>query len=140
MDPVQEEKKNKGGHAKKTKISKILSDLGSEVLHYVQPLLIIALIVLFLYAMGTMIIRASNEDIEEIAPHYIQVELGEHYQLKTWEYTNSLFQTEISYIGVNEKSNERKEVMHEKVTVRDMKEALEKEKTRKKLEKKLDDR
>lgn len=140
MDPIQEEEKKLERHAKKTKRGKIFSELGDIFLCIGIPLLCIGINVFFLFSAITNQIRASDEEIKEIAPHYIQVELGEHYQLKTWEYTNSLFQTEISYIGVNKKSNERKEVIHEKVTIHDMKEVLAKEKTRKKLEKKLEGR
>ncbi|MBC6304238.1 hypothetical protein [Listeria immobilis] len=140
MDPIQEEEKKLKRHAKKTKRSKIFSELGDNILYYGLPLLFIGMIVFLFLSVVNGLIRASDEEIEEIAPHYIQVELGEHYQLKTWEYTNSFFQTEISYIGVNEKTNKRKEVIHEKVTLHEMEETLAKEKTRKKLEKQLDSR
>ncbi|EAC5586485.1 hypothetical protein NB38_01510 [Listeria monocytogenes] len=96
-------------------------------------------VIVYAISCASKILFVSDEKVEQIVPKYISIEIGDNYELKEWEYENGLLRrVEISYIAVNKKTNEKLEVIHDTVNYSDMEETIAKEKTRKKLEKKLE--
>ncbi|EFU7331890.1 hypothetical protein [Listeria seeligeri] len=96
-------------------------------------------ILVYMISGFSKILFVSDEKMEQIVPKYISIEIGDNYELKEWEYENGfLRRVEISYIAVNKKTNEKLEVIHDVVRYSDMEDTIAKEKTRKRLEKKLE--
>ncbi|EEO3273149.1 TPA: hypothetical protein ACP2NT_002082 [Listeria monocytogenes] len=96
-------------------------------------------ILVYMISGFSKILFVSDEKMEQIVPKYISIVIGDNYELKEWEYENGfLRRVEISYIAVNKKTNEKLEVIHDVVRYSDMEDTIAKEKTRKRLEKKLE--
>ncbi|MBC1775959.1 hypothetical protein [Listeria seeligeri] len=93
----------------------------------------------------TMIDPNSNEEVKSQTQDYIEIQLGDDYQLAAWDYDYincplipyALINVEVSYIGINNKTGKKKEVIEEDVSLSQIVEAIDKEKTKKRLEKQI---
>ncbi|EPM5620873.1 hypothetical protein ACTU7N_000473 [Listeria monocytogenes] len=82
----------------------------------------------------------SDKEVSTSTENYIEIQLGKEYQLKSWEYEYiTPDDVEISYIGVNEKNGKRIEVMEKRIPFSEVKEVISKDKTKRRLESKIED-
>lgn len=82
----------------------------------------------------------SDKEVSTSTENYIEIQLGKEYQLKFWEYEYiTPDDVEISYIGVNEKNGKRIEVMEKRIPFSEVKEVISKDKTKRRLESKIED-
>lgn len=112
-------------------------------------IIIQCLIALIFIGMGTLIIimvnTTSNEMVKNQTQDYIEIQLGNEYQLATWDYDYfnwplipyDLKNVEVSYIGIDNKTGKKKEVIKEDISLGKIAEVIDKEKTKKKLEKQI---
>ncbi|EAW7168021.1 hypothetical protein FG264_14955 [Listeria monocytogenes] len=97
------------------------------------------MVMLFFYACG--VFNPSDEEVSTSTENYIEIQLGKEYQLKSWEYEYiTPNDVEISYIGVNEKNGKRIEVMEKRIPFSEVKEVISKDKTKRRLESKIEDK
>ncbi|MCQ87943.1 hypothetical protein DTQ80_14575 [Listeria monocytogenes] len=106
---------------------------------YLIPLCMVILMVMLLL-WGLRVFNPSDKEISTSTENYIEIQLGKEYQLKSWEYEYiTPDDVEISYIGVNEKNGKRIEVMEKRIPFSEVKEVISKDKTKRRLESKIED-
>lgn len=107
---------------------------------FIVGLLIIAFSFLVV-AVATKITIPSDEEISSITQDYIEIQLGHEYELEVWDFDVihqfGIINVEVSYIGIDSKTGKKKEVMEEMVTLTEMNETIDKEETKKRLEKEI---
>ncbi|EAC6224328.1 hypothetical protein AOC40_13760 [Listeria monocytogenes] len=103
-------------------------------------LLIIAFIVLIM-GVVTEINTHSDEEIRSLTQDYIEIQLGDEYKLEAWDvdiyHQFGITDVEVSYIGIDSETGKKKEAMEEMVSLREINETIEKEETKKRLEKEI---
>lgn len=100
--------------------------------------MVILMVMLLLW--GLRVFNPSDKEISTSTENYIEIQLGKEYQLKSWEYEYiTPDDVEISYIGVNEKNGKRIEVMEKRIPFSEVKEVISKDKTKRRLESKIED-
>ncbi|TYU31390.1 hypothetical protein [Listeria monocytogenes] len=103
-------------------------------------LLIIAFIVLIM-GVVTEINTHSDEEIRSLTQDYIEIQLGDEYKLEAWDvdiyHRFGITDVEVSYIGIDSETGKKKEAMEEMVSLREINETIEKEETKKRLEKEI---
>ncbi|WP_341485424.1 hypothetical protein [Listeria seeligeri] len=119
---------------KRSFFQKFLHGYGADMFF----VLILVTVLLSLVLTVRAIVMPTDGEVEQIVPKYIEIQLGDNYVLKECEYTNCFSGIEMSYIGINEETKERKEVIEECITFYEMEEVISKDKTKKRLESKLD--
>ncbi|MBC2344564.1 hypothetical protein HBP38_13010 [Listeria welshimeri] len=107
------------------------------------------LMVLFVIGVVTLILIIVNTTSDEIVKNqtqdYIEIQLGDEYQLAAWDYDYFncplipyVFKNvEVSYIAINNKTGKKKEVIEEDVSFSKIAEVIAKEEKKKKLEKEI---
>ncbi|EBF5119654.1 hypothetical protein FZ085_14720 [Listeria monocytogenes] len=106
---------------------------------YLIPLCMVILMVM-LFSMLFGLFNPSDKEVSTSTENYIEIQLGKEYQLKSWEYEYiTPDDVEISYIGVNEKNGKRIEVMEKRIPFSEVKEVISKDKTKRRLESKIED-
>ncbi|EHM3340630.1 hypothetical protein ABFW39_002990 [Listeria monocytogenes] len=107
------------------------------------------LMVLFVIGMVTLILiivnTTSDEMVKNQTQDYIEIQLGDEYQLAAWDYDYFncplipyvFKKVEVSYIGIDSETGKKKEVMEEDISLSKIVEANDKEKTKKRLEKEI---
>ncbi|EKZ0315114.1 hypothetical protein RCB63_002846 [Listeria monocytogenes] len=107
---------------------------------FIVGLLIIAFSFLVV-VVATKITIPSDEEISSITQDYIEIQLGHEYELEVWDFDVihqfGIINVEVSYIGIDSKTGKKKEVMEEMVTLTEMNETIDKEETKKRLEKEI---
>ncbi|ENI8777694.1 hypothetical protein ABZ034_002876 [Listeria monocytogenes] len=119
-------------------VIQVIRDDGSG--KFIVGLLIIAFSFLVV-AVATKITIPSDEEISSITQDYIEIQLGHEYELEVWDFDVihqfGIINVEVSYIGIDSKTGKKKEVMEEMVTLTEMNETIDKEETKKRLEKEI---
>lgn len=93
----------------------------------------------------TIIDPHYNEKVKSQTQDYIEIQLGDDYQLAAWDYDYfncplipyALINVEVSYIGINNKTGKKKEVIEEDVSLSKIAEVIAKEEKKKRLEKQM---
>ncbi|ECK6839746.1 hypothetical protein FSB91_13960, partial [Listeria monocytogenes] len=99
-----------------------------------------AALTVMLFSMLFGLFNPSDKEVSTSTENYIEIQLGKEYQLKSWEYEYiTPDDVEISYIGVNEKNGKRIEVMEKRIPFSEVKEVISKDKTKRRLESKIED-
>ncbi|EAW7173823.1 hypothetical protein FG303_14310 [Listeria monocytogenes] len=103
--------------------------------------LLIIIFSLLVALVVTKIITPSDEEVRSLTQDYIEIQLGDEYKLEAWDFDINhqigVADVEVSYIGINSKTGKRKEVMGEMVSFREINETIDKEETKKRLEKEI---
>ncbi|EAC2786910.1 hypothetical protein QPJ54_002977 [Listeria monocytogenes] len=103
--------------------------------------LLIIIFSLLVVSVVTEITTPSDEEVSSLTQDYIEIQLGDEYELEAWEFDIiHLFASttvEVSYIGIDSKTGKKKEVMEETVPLTEMNETIDKEETKKRLEKEI---
>ncbi|EAE7350632.1 hypothetical protein BKC16_14840 [Listeria monocytogenes] len=83
----------------------------------------------------------SDEEIRSLTQDYIEIQLGDEYKLEAWDvdiyHQFGITDIEVSYIGIDSETGKKKEAMEEMVSLREINETIEKEETKKRLEKEI---
>ncbi|EAE7281424.1 hypothetical protein BJN22_08425 [Listeria monocytogenes] len=83
----------------------------------------------------------SDEEIRSLTQDYIEIQLGDEYKLEAWDvdiyHQFGITDVEVSYIGIDSETGKKKEAMEEMVSLREINETIEKEETKKRLEKEI---
>ncbi|EAD0725626.1 hypothetical protein ABS754_002938 [Listeria monocytogenes] len=110
-----------------------------KFMFFLIPLCMVILMVM-LFSMLFGLFNPSDKEVSTSTENYIEIQLGKEYQLKSWEYEYiTPDDVEISYIGVNEKNGKRIEVMEKRIPFSEVKEVISKDKTKRRLESKIED-
>ncbi|EHW6680056.1 hypothetical protein K2003_002869 [Listeria monocytogenes] len=116
----------------------IVDKLVKFMLYLIPLCMVILMVMLLLWGLG--VFNPSDKEISTSSENYIEIQLGNEYQLKSWEYEYiTPDDVEISYIGVNEKNGKRIEVMEKRIPFSEVKEVISKDKTKRRLESKIED-
>ncbi|EPS1327062.1 hypothetical protein ACVBUS_002980 [Listeria monocytogenes] len=114
-------------------------DKSMKFMFFLIPLCMVILMVM-LFSMLFGLFNPSDKEVSTSTENYIEIQLGKEYQLKSWEYEYiTPDDVEISYIGVNEKNGKRIEVMEKRIPFSEVKEVISKDKTKRRLESKIED-
>ncbi|HHP9242021.1 TPA: hypothetical protein ACSJYH_002910 [Listeria monocytogenes] len=96
---------------------------------------------LLVVSVVTEITTPSDEEVSSLTQDYIEIQLGDEYELEAWDFDIihqfCITNVEVSYIGIDSKTGKKKEVMEEMVALREMNETIDKEETKKRLEKEI---
>ncbi|ECJ9747811.1 hypothetical protein FQR52_14885 [Listeria monocytogenes] len=136
-----ENRRKRFQYALKNKIQAFWNDYINIITFGLMVLLSIGMVVLI----TTIIDPHSNEKVKSQTKDYIEIELGDEYQLVAWDYdyfncplTPYVFKNvEVSYIAINNKTGKKKEVIEEDVSLSKIAEVIAKEEKKKKLEKEI---
>ncbi|EHD1636881.1 hypothetical protein ACIT6Z_003022 [Listeria monocytogenes] len=116
----------------------VVDKLVKFMLYLIPLCMVILMVMLLLWGLG--VFNPSDKEISTSTENYIEIQLGNEYQLKSWEYEYiTPDDVEISYIGVNEKNGKRIEVMEKRIPFSEVKEVISKDKTKRRLESKIED-
>ncbi|EAD8349020.1 TPA_asm: hypothetical protein GGB46_14525 [Listeria monocytogenes] len=116
----------------------VVDKLVKFMLYLIPLCMVILMVMLLLWGFG--VFNPSDKEISTSTENYIEIQLGKEYQLKSWEYEYiTPDDVEISYIGVNEKNGKRIEVMEKRIPFSEVKEVISKDKTKRRLESKIED-
>ncbi|EAC4737219.1 hypothetical protein LG489_002926 [Listeria monocytogenes] len=116
----------------------VVDKLVKFMLYLIPLCMVILMVMLLLWGLG--VFNPSDKEISTSTENYIEIQLGKEYQLKSWEYEYiTPDDVEISYIGVNEKNGKRIEVMEKRIPFSEVKEVISKDKTKRRLESKIED-
>ncbi|EAF2521707.1 hypothetical protein [Listeria monocytogenes] len=116
----------------------VVDKLVKFMLYLIPLCMVILMAMLLLWGLG--VFNPSDKEISTSTENYIEIQLGKEYQLKSWEYEYiTPDDVEISYIGVNEKNGKRIEVMEKRIPFSEVKEVISKDKTKRRLESKIED-
>ncbi|MDT0067283.1 hypothetical protein QJV38_14205 [Listeria cossartiae subsp. cayugensis] len=103
--------------------------------------LLIIIFSLLVVSVVTEITTPSDEEVSSLTQDYIEIQLGDEYELEAWDFDIiHLFGSttvEVSYIGIDSKTGKKKEVMKETVPLMEINETIDKEETKKRLEKEI---
>ncbi|EAE9169127.1 hypothetical protein [Listeria monocytogenes] len=127
--------------ALKNKIQDFWNDYINIIIFGLMILLSIGIVVLI----TTIIDPHYNEKVKSQTQDYIEIQLGDDYQLAAWDYDYfncplipyALINVEVSYIGINNKTGKKKEVIEEDVSLSKIAEVIAKEEKKKRLEKQM---
>lgn len=141
--------RNRGGwmemenHRKRYKypLKNVIQDLWDDDMGKILVYLLIFAFILLCGSVVTKINTPSDEEIRSLTQDYIEIQLGDDYKLEAWDvdinHQFGITSVEVSYIGVDSETGKKKEVMEEDISLSKIVEAIDKEKTKKRLEKEI---
>ncbi|EAV9833058.1 hypothetical protein FFD46_14555 [Listeria monocytogenes] len=130
-------------HRKRYKypLKNVIQDLWDDDMGKILVYLLIFAFILLCGSAVTKINTPSDEEIRSLTQDYIEIQLGEDYKLEAWDvdinHQFGITSVEVSYIGVDSETGKKKEVMEEDISLSKIVEAIDKEKTKKRLEKEI---
>ncbi|RJY80720.1 hypothetical protein [Listeria monocytogenes] len=130
-------------HRKRYKypLKNVIQDLWDDDMGKILVYLLIFAFILLCGSVVTKINTPSDEEIRSLTQDYIEIQLGDDYKLEAWDvdinHQFGITSVEVSYIGVDSETGKKKEVMEEDISLSKIVEAIDKEKTKKRLEKKI---
>ncbi|EMC3833860.1 hypothetical protein VDN17_002901 [Listeria monocytogenes] len=130
-------------HRKRYKypLKNVIQDLWDDDMGKILVYLLIFAFILLCGSVVTKINTPSDEDIRSLTQDYIEIQLGDDYKLEAWDvdinHQFGITSVEVSYIGVDSETGKKKEVMEEDISLSKIVEAIDKEKTKKRLEKEI---
>ncbi|HAO6202689.1 TPA: hypothetical protein IQB34_002197 [Listeria monocytogenes] len=130
-------------HRKRYKypLKNVIQDLWDDDMGKILVYLLIFAFILLCGSVVTKINTPSDEEIRSLTQDYIEIQLGDDYKLEAWDvvinHQFGITSVEVSYIGVDSETGKKKEVMEEDISLSKIVEAIDKEKTKKRLEKEI---
>ncbi|EPC4765813.1 hypothetical protein Q6943_002752 [Listeria monocytogenes] len=130
-------------HRKRYKypLKNVIQDLWDDDMGKILVYLLIFAFILLCGSVVTKINTPSDEEIRSLTQDYIEIQLGDDYKLEAWDvdinHQFGITNVEVSYIGVDSETGKKKEVMEEDVSLSKIVEAIDKEETKKRLEKEI---
>ncbi|KXS57005.1 hypothetical protein AWJ03_14475 [Listeria monocytogenes] len=130
-------------HRKRYKypLKNVIQDLWDDDMGKILVYLLIFAFILLCGSVVTKINTPSDEEIRILTQDYIEIQLGDDYKLEAWDvdinHQFGITSVEVSYIGVDSETGKKKEVMEEDISLSKIVEAIDKEKTKKRLEKEI---
>ncbi|MCD2228805.1 hypothetical protein [Listeria monocytogenes] len=130
-------------HRKRYKypLKNVIQDFWDDDMGKILVYLLIFAFILLCGSVVTKINTPSDEEIRSLTQDYIEIQLGDDYKLEAWDvdinHQFGITSVEVSYIGVDSETGKKKEVMEEDISLSKIVEAIDKEKTKKRLEKEI---
>ncbi|EHO5110652.1 hypothetical protein KLP99_002882 [Listeria monocytogenes] len=122
-------------------LKNVIQDLWDDDMGKILVYLLIFAFMLLCGSVVTKINTPSDKEIRSLTQDYIEIQLGDEYKLEAWDvdiyHQFGITKVEVSYIGIDSETGKKKEVMKEEISLSKIVEAINKEKTKKKLEKQI---
>ncbi|MBC1572772.1 hypothetical protein HCJ25_14080 [Listeria sp. FSL L7-1426] len=123
-------------------LKNVIQDLwNTETGKFIACLMWCAFIILSGLAI-TELYTPSDDEVRSLTQEYIEIQLGDEYKLEAWDLdiNNHVFgitDVVVSYIGSDSKSEKKKEVIEETISLEKIRETIDKEETKKRLEREI---
>ncbi|EAF4459208.1 hypothetical protein CYH18_15165 [Listeria monocytogenes serotype 1/2a] len=123
-------------------LKNVIQDLwNTEIGKFIACLMWCAFIILSGLAI-TELYTPSDDEVRSLTQEYIEIQLGDEYKLEAWDLdiNNHVFgitDVVVSYIGSDSKSEKKKEVIEETISLEKIRETIDKEETKKRLEREI---
>ncbi|EGP4510198.1 hypothetical protein IZR06_002808 [Listeria monocytogenes] len=130
-------------HRKRYKypLKNVIQDLWDDDMGKILVFFLTIAFIVLIMGVVTEINTPSDEEIRNLTQDYIEIQLGDEYKLEAWDvdiyHQFGITDVEVSYIGIDSETGKKKEAMEEMVSLREINETIEKEETKKRLEKEI---